>query len=159
MPVAVMADEPLDPWVIETAAAESVYEAPEGSAPVPERAMVCGEPVTLSAILTEAVSDPTAAGAKVTVMEQLAPIARPVPQVLVCEKELTLEPVIVMPLMASGSVPLLVTVTDCAGAAVPTRVPAKVNEASESDAVGATEVAKAFTTFATFREPRPVATS
>ena len=53
--------------------------------PMPVRETVCGEPVMLSAMLTAAVSVPAAAGLKVTVIAQLAPIARPVPQVLVSE--------------------------------------------------------------------------
>lgn len=51
--------------------------------PVPLIATVCGEPVTLSAMLIEAGSAPTAVGLKVTEMVQEALAASDVPQVLV----------------------------------------------------------------------------
>ena len=54
-----------------------------GAAPVPERATVCGEPVALSATLTEAVRLPVAVGLKVTVMVQVALTASVTPQLLV----------------------------------------------------------------------------
>jgi len=54
-----------------------------GVVALPDRPTVCGEPVALSAMLTEAVSVPAAAGVKVTVMVQLTPTATLAPQVLV----------------------------------------------------------------------------
>ena len=51
--------------------------------PVPERLTVCGLPLALSAMLTEAVRLPLAAGVNVTLIVQLAPPATELPQVLV----------------------------------------------------------------------------
>ncbi len=56
-----------------------------GAVPAPERAAVCGLPTALSFTLTVAVRVPVAVGVKVTEIVQLAPPARLVPQVLVCE--------------------------------------------------------------------------
>ena len=54
--------------------------------PVPERATLCGLPLTLSAIFRAAEAVPLAGGLKVTLMVQLAPAATELPQVLVCAK-------------------------------------------------------------------------
>ena len=54
-----------------------------GDAPVPESVAVCGLPAALSAIETEALRDPEAVGVNVILIEQLAPAARLIPQVLV----------------------------------------------------------------------------
>ena len=51
--------------------------------PVPERLTVCGLPLALSVMLTEAVRLPLAEGVKVTLIVQLAPAATELPQVLV----------------------------------------------------------------------------
>ena len=51
--------------------------------PVPERLTVCGLPLALSVMLTEAVRLPLAAGVKVTLMVQLVPAATLAPQLLV----------------------------------------------------------------------------
>ena len=51
--------------------------------PVPVRVAVCGLVAALSVTLTEAVRVPEAEGVKVTLIEQLAPVARELPQVLV----------------------------------------------------------------------------
>ncbi len=56
---------------------------PTGAVPVPERLAVCGLPLALSVMLTEAVRLPLAAGVKVTVMAQLLAAATEVPHVLV----------------------------------------------------------------------------
>jgi hypothetical protein len=57
----------------------------KSGAPVamPEKETVCGLPVALSAMETEAVRVPTAVGVKVTLMVQLAPTATLEPHVLV----------------------------------------------------------------------------
>jgi hypothetical protein len=69
----------------------------------------------LSATFTAALRETAAVGLKLTVMVQLAPAATLVPQVLVCEKELALVPVIEMPspapLNVSAPVPVFVSVT------------------------------------------------
>jgi len=53
------------------------------AAPVPERLTVCGLPLALSVMLTEAVRLPLAAGVNVTLIVQLAPAGTELPQVLV----------------------------------------------------------------------------
>ena len=51
--------------------------------PVPERLTVCGLPLALSVMLTEAVRLPLAEGVNVTLIVQLAPAATELPHVLV----------------------------------------------------------------------------
>ena len=51
--------------------------------PVPERLTICGLPLALSVMLTEAVRLPLAAGLNVTLIVQLAPAATELPHVLV----------------------------------------------------------------------------
>jgi hypothetical protein len=58
-------------------------EGPELEAPVPVRLTVCGLLLALSVTVTEAVLVPDAAGAKVTLIVQLAPADTLEPQVLV----------------------------------------------------------------------------
>ena len=55
----------------------------KGAVPVPERLTVCGLPLALSVMLTEAVKLPLAAGVNVTLMVQLLPAATELPHVLV----------------------------------------------------------------------------
>jgi len=55
----------------------------DGAVPVPERVTVCGLPLALSAMLTEAERPPLAEGVKVTLIVQPAPAATELPQVLV----------------------------------------------------------------------------
>ncbi len=57
--------------------------ASEKSVPVPERAIVRGLPGALSVVVIAPFRGPVTVGVKVTVIVQLAPIATPVPQVLV----------------------------------------------------------------------------
>jgi hypothetical protein len=54
-----------------------------GALPVPVRLTVCGLPVALSVMVTEATRDPGTVGVKVTLIVQLLPAATGVPQVLV----------------------------------------------------------------------------
>ena len=56
---------------------------PTGAVPAPERLTVCGLPLALSVMLTEAVRLPLAAGVKVTLMVQLLPAATELPHVVV----------------------------------------------------------------------------
>src|SRR5579859_3058558 len=130
-----------------------------GTVPPPERATVCGDPLALSATLTAAESAPAAVGVNLTVMVQEAAPARLAPQLLVSVKEVALVPVMVIPLIVNGSVPVFLSVTVCVGSDVPTRVLAKVSDVGERLATGATAVAYAATRLATFIEPRPVARS
>jgi len=90
-----------------------------GACPVPVSAMVCGEPLALSAMLRLAEKVPAADGANVTAMLQLEPEANTVPQVFVWLKLLAFVPEKPMELMASAAVPLLVNVTLWAALVVP----------------------------------------
>jgi hypothetical protein len=63
--------------------AESENPGAGAAAPVPLRGTVCGLPLALSAIETDAVRVPLAAGLKMTLIVQLAPAATVLPQVLV----------------------------------------------------------------------------
>jgi hypothetical protein len=54
-----------------------------GPVPVPVRLTVCGLPVALSVMLTEAVRLPEAVGVNVTLIVQLPPAATELPHVLV----------------------------------------------------------------------------
>ena len=56
---------------------------PVAAVPLPEKLTVCGLPVALSEMLTEAVRVPLAEGVSVTLIVQLALAATELPQVLV----------------------------------------------------------------------------
>ena len=79
--------------------------------PVPERLAVCGLPLALSVMLTEAVRLPLAAGVNVTLMVQLALAATELPQVLAWAKSLALAPVRARLVMLNEALPVLVSVT------------------------------------------------
>jgi hypothetical protein len=89
-------------------------------APVPVRLMVCGLPAALSVIVTLAVRLPLAVGVKVTLMVQLAPVARELPHVFVCTKSPLLVPVIAMLVRLTAVLPVLAKVTAWAVVVVPT---------------------------------------
>src|SRR5208282_1140618 len=101
-----------------------------GALPVPVRLMLCGLPLALSAILTEAVRLPSAAGLNVTLKVQLPPFAATeLPQVLFVrgEKSPLLAPVTEMLVMDRVTLPLFVRVTVCDALAVPTPWLLKLN--------------------------------
>src|SRR5438552_1905593 len=79
-------------------------------APVFRSLTVCGLSLALSVMVIVPVRVPVAVGVKVTLMLQLAPAATDVPQVLVCMKS----PLATMLVTLSATVPVLVSVTDCA---------------------------------------------
>ena len=79
--------------------------------PVPERLTICGLPLALSVMLTEAVRLPLAAGVNVTLIVQLAPPATELPHVLVCAKLLALVPVSARLVMLKAALPVLLRVT------------------------------------------------
>ena len=81
-----------------------------------------------------------APGANVTEKEQLAPVAKVPEQPLVNVKFDPLVPPTVTLPMVSGAVPLLVSVTVCAGLLAPGAVPAKVRPVVDSVAPGVSEV-------------------
>jgi len=84
-----------------------------GVRPVPDSAMLCGEPLALSVMVTAAVSAPVVAGVKWPWMAQFAPAATLVPQLFANTKEEASAPVTAMLVMVKGPVPVLVSVTDC----------------------------------------------
>jgi hypothetical protein len=81
--------------------------------PVPPSEMLCGEPVALSVMVMAAVNGPTAAGVKCPWIEQFAPAARLVPQLLENTNEDASVPVTTMLVIDSAEVPVLVNVTLC----------------------------------------------
>jgi hypothetical protein len=91
-----------------------------GAVPVPARAAVWGLFGALSVMVRVPDLAPEAAGVNVTLIEQLAPAAKLVPQVFVCEKSPLLVPVKVMLVRVSAAVPLLVSVTALAALLVAT---------------------------------------
>jgi hypothetical protein len=68
----------------------------------------------LSVIVTAALRAPVAVGVNVTLILQLAPAARLVPQVFVWLKSPLFVPVMAMLVMPSAAVPVLERVTACA---------------------------------------------
>jgi len=98
---------------------EGVAFGPEMS-PVPLKLIVCGLPAALSVMVTEAVRGPLWDGLKVTVMVQLAPSGRPVPQVLVWLKSVAFVPVTAMLLMVNAGPLGLESVTWFGAVVVPT---------------------------------------
>jgi hypothetical protein len=87
--------------------------------PVPLRLTVCGLPLASSLTLSVALSEPTTCGVNVTEMLQLAPPARVVPHVFVWLKSPEFAPVMPMLVIASGALPVLVSVAVCALLVVP----------------------------------------
>jgi len=85
--------------------------------PVPDKATVCGDPVALSAMLTEAVRAPVAVGLKVTEI------------VVVSLKSAAFVPVMVIATPVSETVPAFLTVTVCAAEDDAIFVVANVSEA------------------------------
>ena len=67
--------------------------------------------MALSVTFSVAVREPPALGRKVTLMVQLAPVAKVVPQVCVWEKLVGLVPVNEYPVIFNVAVPVLVRVT------------------------------------------------
>ncbi len=114
-------------------------KSPAGAVPVPDKALVCGEPAALSATESVAVKLAAEAGVKTTEMVQVAPAASEEPQVLVWLKSAGLVPVRVMPEMVSAPLPVLLSVAFCAALAVPA-VDVKVSVAGVSEAAGAAAV-------------------
>ena len=84
------------------------------AAPVPVRLTVCGLPVALSVTVIVPGWLPVTVGVKVTLMEQLAPAAREVGQVLVW----AYGALAAMLVMVRAAVPELVSVTVCAALVV-----------------------------------------
>jgi len=82
-------------------------------APVPLSAMLCGDPLALSVMVTAAESGPVVVGVKWPWIEQLAPAARLLPQELAKTNEDASVPVTAMLVIDIGDTLVLVNVTDC----------------------------------------------
>src|ERR1017187_1271156 len=138
-----------------------VTAGPAAAVPVPVRATVCGDPVALSAIDSEAVSAPAAAGLNSTETVQVAATASDVPQVVAdLRKDVAFVPVTVSDVSVRAAVPEFFTVTSCAAVVTPTAVEAKLRLVGVSVTAGAvTAAAHALTRLATLNEPRPVVRS
>src|SRR5580704_19455497 len=93
----------------------NVIAGAAAAAPVPVSFTVCGEPVALSAIDSEAVSAPAAVGLNSTETVQLAPTASEVVQVFAeMRNEVAFVPVRVSEVSVNAAVPEFFTVTTCA---------------------------------------------
>ena len=77
----------------------------------------CGLLLALSVTVNDPVRVPTAVGVKVTLMVQLVPAARVVPQVVA---EIAKSPVVELAMFLSATFCLLVSVNSLAGLVVPT---------------------------------------
>src|ERR1039458_9363873 len=115
---------------VRLAADDNVALGPEAS-PMPLRATACGLPTVLSVIRIAALLGPNWPGVTLTLMTQLAPAARLDPQLLVSLKSATLVPASATPLMRTGTLPVLVTVSDCTAERVPTNCGAKLRLGGE----------------------------
>jgi hypothetical protein len=78
-----------------------------GAVPVPVSGMLCGLPEALSVTVIKPGRDPVAVGVKVTLIEQLVPAARVVPQLFVWTNS---PPLLAMPAMAIASLPVFESV-------------------------------------------------
>jgi hypothetical protein len=85
---------------------------------VPDRLTVCGLPLALSAMLSEAASVPTTEGVNITAIVQLAPAASGLPHVLDSSKSLALVPVNVKLAILKAALPVLLKMTLCAALVV-----------------------------------------
>jgi hypothetical protein len=123
----------VEPLLITTCGAESVNEK---SWPVPWRLITCGLLAALSVIVMAALRAPPAVGVNVMLTLQIAAAASDAPQLLVWPKSPPLAPLTAMLVIGSATLPVFVSVTDCAALVVPTACPLNVtlDEESETDA-------------------------
>jgi len=96
--------------------------------PIPAKLTTGAGDVKFPCNATVPVREPRAVGVKVTLIEQLAPTAREVPQVLVWAKS----PVIKTPVIVAVVSPELVNVTACAELVVLSGVPPKLSDAGDA---------------------------
>ena len=98
--------------------------AKSGFPPAPESAMACGLPAALSLIERLPFLGPGAVGVKVTLIKQAALVARLVAQLFVWAKS----PLVEIPSIVIGNVPLFARVTVCGALVVPTFCAPKIND-------------------------------
>jgi hypothetical protein len=99
-----------------------------GSAPVPESAIDCGELPALSVTTIEPVAGPAPAGVKVTLTMHVAAGARVAPHVVLLAKLATFVPAMAIDVNTSGTVEVLVSVTDWGALVVLTACTVKASE-------------------------------
>ena len=112
----------LETFLVNVGVPEVVVAAPDSVTPIASRPSP-----GVTSIVPELL--PPATGANFTVMVQKLPAATEVPQVFVCVN--AVDPEIVMPVMVSGAVPMLFTVTDSVEL-VPLAMEPKLSESVES---------------------------
>src|SRR6516225_9152716 len=86
------------------------------SVPTPVKVTTCGLSTALSLIVSAPVASPVVLGLRATLIVQLAPVARLVPQALVWVNS----PLAAMPLISRGAFPTSITITDRGKLGVPT---------------------------------------
>jgi hypothetical protein len=120
----------VDPTLVLTNLSVTGVKETTGAVPVavPARLTACGDPVALSATLSEAVREPADTGTNLTEILQLAPAANVVPQVVVSVNDDGSAPTTVIPpvLMSRIAVLVFFNVTTLAALVDPTAVLAKV---------------------------------
>jgi hypothetical protein len=104
--------------------------------PLPDKEMVVGLFTALLVTVTDPVRAPAAVGVNVTLMVQLAPTARLVPQLFVCAKS----PVAAIELIVAAAVPPFVSVVDCAAVVEPTTVDGNARLPGEAESAGPGDV-------------------
>lgn len=107
--------------VLPKAKLEGLSDTP-GAVPVPLSVMVCIPPLASSLIVTTPVRTPVPEGANVTAIVQVAPAATGVEVEQVELASRAKSPLAARALIFSGLLPVLVNITDCAAAVVPTTV-------------------------------------
>jgi hypothetical protein len=113
-----------------------------GGSAVPVSPTCCGVPLALSATFSVAVSAPVELGVNVTLIMQLPPAATLEPHDgLTCAKSAAFAPKMLMPMpvpvMLSAALPVLESVTVCAGEVVPLTCGAKTSKVVLRLAMGA----------------------
>ena len=111
-----------------------------GGSPVPFNAILCGEVLALSVMVTPAVNAPVLVGAKCPWMLQFAPAARVVPQLFANTNEDAFVPATAMLVIDKAAFPLFVTVTDCELLDAPIEVAANEMLVADRDTTGPTPV-------------------
>ena len=113
----------------------------EGAVPLPVRLNEAVDPTALLPMLTLPNSVPEADGVNVTLIVQLPLTATVAGQLLVCANDVPALLVTLMVEIVSAMFPVLVSTTDCTGAALPIAVAGNVNEVGETEAYEPTPVA------------------
>ena len=105
--------------------------------PVPVRLTFWGLPVALSVTVSEAARLPLAEGVKLTLIEQLAPACKELPQLLASTKSLALAPLSTRLEMLKVELPVLDSFMACVALVVPLPRRLKVRLVGEMMALGA----------------------